>query len=124
MFSLLSSLHTVINITLYLQRVQHSLPSHNDLFGLFLHRQRSDQSSHLFSCLPFGQLTQSLLPRPHAGVDDLQEQLPRARIEDKDGSIDRLGGQVTLKCLYVGEREWSEERGCEVRRGMRGGGVE
>ena len=31
--------------------------------------------SHLFSRLPFGQLRQTLLTRPHRGVDDLQEQL-------------------------------------------------
>ncbi len=32
-------------------------------------------------------------------MDNLQEQLTRARIEDKDGSIDWLGCQVTLKRL-------------------------
>lgn len=32
-------------------------------------------------------------------MDDLEEQLARLGVEDKDGSIDRLRGQVTLKCL-------------------------
>ena len=35
-----------------LERVEHSLARHDDLFGLLLHRQRSDQRSHLLSSLP------------------------------------------------------------------------
>lgn len=32
-------------------------------------------------------------------MDDLQEKLTSSWVEDKDGSIDWLGSQVTLKCL-------------------------
>lgn len=42
--------------TPHLQRVQHALPGNNDLLWLLLHRQRADQGSNFFSCLPFGQL--------------------------------------------------------------------
>lgn len=80
--------------------IQHALSCDNDLFGLFLYRQRADESSHLFSCLPLGQLPQSFLPRPHTCVDDLEEELTSTRIEDKDGTIDGFGSQVTLKCLW------------------------
>ena len=54
---------------------------------------------HLLSCLPFGQLTQTLLTSPHAGVDDLEEELTSPGVEDEDGPIDGLGGQVALKRL-------------------------
>lgn len=54
---------------------------------------------HLLCRLPLGQLAEALLPGPHAGVDDLEEQLPRARVEDEDGAVDGLGGQVALKRL-------------------------
>ncbi len=58
--------------------------------------------AHLLSCLPLGKLPQPLLPSPHAGVDDLQEELPRAGVEDEDGSIDGLGGQIALERLVDG----------------------
>ena len=35
-------------------------------------------------------------------MDDLEEQLSRAGIEDEDGSIDGFGSQVTLKGLERG----------------------
>ena len=47
----------------------------------------------------FTDLSQTLLPRPHRGVDDLEEELSSTRVEYEDGTIDGLGGQVTLKCL-------------------------
>ena len=83
----------------HLQGIQHPFPGHNDLLGLLLDRQRANQSSHFLCRLPLGQLPQSLLPRPHTGVNDLQKQLARARVEDEDSTIDWLGGQVTLKRL-------------------------
>lgn len=58
---------------------------------------------HLLSCLPFGQLTQTLLASPHAGVDDLEEELTSPGVEDEDGPIDGLGGQVALKGLVDGD---------------------
>lgn len=54
---------------------------------------------YLFCRLPLGQLPQPLLTSPHTGVNDLQEQLPSSRVQDEDGSVDRLGGQITLKGL-------------------------
>ena len=58
-----------------------------------------ESTTHLLCRLPLRQLAEALLPRPHAGVNDLQEQLPRAWVEDEDGTIDGLGGQVALKRL-------------------------
>ena len=55
--------------------------------------------SHLLSGLPLGELAEALLAGPDRGVDDLEEELPRARIEDEDGAIDGLGRQVPLKRL-------------------------
>ena len=87
----------------HLQGVQHALSGDNDLLGLLLHWQGADESSHFLCRLPLGQLPQPLLARPDRGVDDLQEQLPRARVEDEDGSVDGLCGKVPLKCLQEGE---------------------
>jgi hypothetical protein len=39
-----------------LEWVQHALPGHNDLLGLFLHRQGPNQGGHFFCCLPLGKL--------------------------------------------------------------------
>mmetsp|Transcript_35223 Transcript_35223/g.88355 ORF Transcript_35223/g.88355 Transcript_35223/m.88355 type:complete len:558 (+) Transcript_35223:1414-3087(+) len=83
----------------HLKGVQHALAAHDDALGLLLHRQRAHQRRHLLRRLPLGQLAQALLASPHAGVDDLQEELPRARIEDEDGAVDGLGRQVALKRL-------------------------
>ena len=82
-----------------LQWVKHSFSSYDDLFWLLLDREGADEGSHLLCRLPLGQLAETLLSCPYAGVDDLEEQLPSARIEDEDGTIDRLGGEVTFKCL-------------------------
>ena len=87
-----------------LERVQHSFTSHDDLLRLFLYGEGSDESGNLFSRLPLGQLPETFLPRPHTSVDNLEEELTSTRIEDKDGSVDGLGGQVTFKCLKPGEK--------------------
>ena len=84
-----------------LERVKHSLASDNDLLWLFLYGEGADESGYLLGRLPLGQLTQTLLPRPHTSVDDLEEELSSARIEDEDGAIDWLGGQVTFKRLQT-----------------------
>lgn len=94
----LQSLTVSLSLT-YLQRVQHALPGHNDLFGLLLHGEGADEGSHLLGCLPLGQLAQSLLAGPHTGVYDLQEQLPRPRVEDENAAIDGLCRQVAFKRL-------------------------
>ncbi len=58
---------------------------------------------HLLSSLPLSQLTQTLLASPHAGVDDLEEELASPGVEDEDGPVDGLGGQVALKGLVNGD---------------------
>jgi hypothetical protein len=57
----------------------------------------------LLSSLPLGQLTQPLLASPHAGVDDLEEELASPGVEDEDGPVDGLGCQVALKGLVNGD---------------------
>lgn len=49
---------------------------------------------------PWHYLTQTFLSRPHRCVDDLQEELTRPRVEDKDGAIDWFSGQVAFKRLF------------------------
>ena len=46
-------------------------------------------------------LTKTFLSGPHRRVDDLEEELPRAWVEDEDRPVDRLRGQVTLKRLKL-----------------------
>jgi hypothetical protein len=60
------------------------------------------KATHLLSCLPLGQLAQTLLACPHRGVDDLQEQLSSPRVEDEDCPVDWLCRQVTLKRFVDG----------------------
>ena len=57
--------------------------------------------AHFFGSLPLRQLTQTLLPRPDAGVDDLEEELAGSRVEYKDRSVDGLRRQVTLERLVA-----------------------
>lgn len=85
------------------ERVQHSLSGDDDLLGLFFDGQRSNQRGDFFGSLPLGQLTETLLTGPNAGVNDLQEQLSGSRVEDEDGSVDGLGGQVTLERSVNGD---------------------
>ena len=102
-------MYIIVGIHLtYFQWVEHTLAGDNDLFGLLLHRKGADEGSHFLCRLPFGQLTQSLLPRPHRGVNDLQEKLPGTGVEDENGSVDGLCGEIAFKCL---ERERERERG-------------
>ena len=44
-------------------------------------------------------LSKTFLAGPHRRVDDLEEELASPGVEDEDGSIDGLCGQVTLKGL-------------------------
>jgi len=81
------------------QGVEHALPGYDDLFRLFFHWQTTDERCHFFCCLPFGELTKTFLPCPDTCVDNLQEELARARIEDEYGTIDRLGRQVAFARL-------------------------
>jgi len=88
---------------MHFHRVQEALARDNELLGLLLQRQRADQRGHFLRGLPLGQLGQALLASPHRGVDDLQEQLPRARVEDEDRAVDGLGHQVALEGLVRGD---------------------
>mmetsp|Transcript_12178 Transcript_12178/g.50989 ORF Transcript_12178/g.50989 Transcript_12178/m.50989 type:complete len:398 (+) Transcript_12178:2351-3544(+) len=84
---------------MHLQRVEHALARHDDLLRLLFHRERSYERRNLLGGFPLGELPQTLLPRPHRGVDHLQKQLPGARVEDEDGAVDRLRRQVALERL-------------------------
>lgn len=44
-------------------------------------------------------LSKTFLSRPDRGVNDLQEQLACTRVEDEDGAVDGLGGQIAFKRL-------------------------
>jgi hypothetical protein len=81
------------------QRVQHSLPCDNNLSGLFINRQGSDQSSHFFSSFPLGQLAQSLLTRPSRSVDYFQVQLSVSRVENENRAVNWLCCQVPFESL-------------------------
>lgn len=54
-------------------------------------------------CLPLGQLTETLLTGPDGCVNNLQEQLSSSGVENKDGTVDGLGRQVTLERLVDGD---------------------
>ena len=72
---------------MHLERVQHALPRDDDLLRLLFNRQRPDEGSYFFSSLPLRQLSKTLLPRPYARVNDLEEKLSRSRVEDEDGTV-------------------------------------
>lgn len=57
------------------------------------------QDHRLYRTYTKTNLSQTFLSCPHRSVNDFQEKLSRARIEDKDCSIDWFRGQVTLKRL-------------------------
>ena len=61
---------------------------------------------HLLSGLPLRELAQAFLTSPHARVNDLEEQLSGARVEDEDGAVDGLRRQVALKRLCMGGGSW------------------
>ena len=79
--------------------IQQTLAGDNELLGLLLQRQGTNQRGHFFGGLPLRQLRETLLARPHRGVNDLQEQLACAGVEDEDRAVDGLGHQVALKGL-------------------------
>ena len=82
-----------------LKRVKHTLSGDNDLLGLFFHGQRTNEGSYFFGCLPLGQLTETLLTSPDAGVNDFQEELTCSWVEYEDRTVDGFRSQVTLKSL-------------------------
>ena len=82
-----------------LEGIQHALPGDDDLLGLFLHWEGSNERRHLFRRFPLGQLTQTFLSCPNRSVDNLEEKLTRPRVEDENGSVDRLSRQVAFEGL-------------------------
>mmetsp|Transcript_8475 Transcript_8475/g.28819 ORF Transcript_8475/g.28819 Transcript_8475/m.28819 type:complete len:688 (+) Transcript_8475:1085-3148(+) len=86
----------------YLQGVQHALARGDDLLGLLLDGHGPDERRHLLGGLPLCELPEALLARPDGGVDDLEEELARARVEDEDGPVDGLCRQVALERLVDG----------------------
>ena len=51
----------------------------------------------MFFYLPLGELAEALLASPYASVDDLEEELSGAWVENEDATVDRLRGQVALE---------------------------
>ena len=82
-----------------LEGIQHALPGDDDLLGLFLHGEGSNERCHFFRRFPLGQLTKTFLSRPNRSVDNLEEKLTRPRVEDENGSVDRLSRQVAFEGL-------------------------
>ena len=66
---------------------QHALPRDDDLLGLLFDGQGANQGGDFFGGLPLCQLSETLLPRPYARVNDLEEKLSRSRVEDEDGTV-------------------------------------
>ena len=112
---------------MHFQRIQHPFPRDDDLLGLLLDRETADEGrdlrgasrcpksleiekettdetphTRLLRRLPLRELAQSFLPRPDGRVHDLEEQLPRARIEHEDRAVDGLGREVALEGLVDG----------------------
>lgn len=85
------------------ERTQHALSSDNDLLGLFLNGEGTDQRRNFFRRLPLRELTETLLSSPYTCVNNLQEQLARTRVEDEDSPVDWLSCQVTLEGLVTKE---------------------
>lgn len=56
-------------------------------------------------------LSQTFLSSPYWSVDDFEEKLSRARIEDKDGTVDWFRGQVTFERL-----KWKRRGKCSTMR--------
>ena len=82
-----------------LEGIQHALPGDDDLLGLFLHGEGSNECRHFFRRFPLGQLTQTFLSCPNRSVDNLEEKLTRPWVEDENGSVDRLSRQVAFEGL-------------------------
>ena len=70
-----------------LKGIQHALAGDDDLLGLLFDGQGANQGGNFFGGLPLCQLSETLLPRPYARVNDLEEKLSRSRVEDEDGTV-------------------------------------
>ena len=58
--------------------------------------------ARLLGRLPLRELPQPLLAGPDGRVHDLEEQLPRPRVEHEDRAVDRFGREVALEGLVDG----------------------
>ena len=85
-----------------LQGVKHTLSGYDNLFWLFFNGQWSNQGRNFLSRFPFGQLTQTFLTGPYGGVNNFQEELPSSGVENENGSVDRLGCQVSFESFVNG----------------------
>ena len=79
--------------------IKHTLSRDNNLFRLLLDRQASNEGSNFFRSFPFCELSKSFLPSPYTCVNDLEEEMSTLWIKDKNGAVDRLGGEIALECL-------------------------
>jgi hypothetical protein len=66
---------------------KHALAGDNHLLRLLLDGERPNQGGDFLGRLPLGELTETLLAGPDARVDDLEEQLAGARVEDEDSAV-------------------------------------
>ena len=48
-------------------------------------------------------LSETFLAGPHRRVDDLEEELTGARVEDEDGAVDGFRGEVAFERLVDGD---------------------
>ena len=69
------------------RRTQHALARDDDLLRLLLDGQRAHERGDLLGRLPLRELPQTLLTGPDARVDDFEEELARARVEDEDRAV-------------------------------------
>jgi len=81
------------------KRVKHALPSDDDLLGLLLDGQTSNQSGNLFCCLPLSQLAETLLSRPNTRMDDFEEKMSRLRVQNENSTVYWFSRQITLMGL-------------------------
>ena len=93
----------MLTYQVHLERIEHSLPRHDNLLRLLLDGKRPYECRHLLRRFPFGKLAEALLARPRARVNNLEEELPGPRVEYEYGAVDRLGGEVALEGLVDGD---------------------
>ena len=91
------SVDTSADLTLGVEHnppTQHALSSDDDLLRLLFNRQGTNQCCNFFGCLPLRELPKTLLTSPYARVNNLEEQLPRPRVEDEDGTVCNASCQI------------------------------
>ena len=71
----------------HFERVKHALAGDDDLLRLLFDRERTNQCGHFFGSLPLGELPKTFLTSPDTGVNDFEEELSRAWVEDEDSTV-------------------------------------